>query len=550
MSELRWYQQQAVDDTMGWLAEHAGHPLIVLPTGAGKTHVITALCQRMIRERRETRILMLTHSQELQLQNYGKLLAVWPDAPVGIYSAALGRRDHGKQIVIGGPQSVVRITDRIGHIDYCIVDECDAISHKEEGSYRKIIGSLSERNPDLRVIGLTATPWRLGHGMITDPPAIFSEPRIEPVTIEDLIEQKWLCQLRSKLTNHRVDVSDVHVRGGEYMGDELNRAVDTDANNVAMANEIVAKGKDRKHWMVFCTGVEHAMHMRDLLRGYGVTAETIHGDMPASERDAFIAGFKAGRIRALTNVNVLTVGFDHPAIDLIAMCRPTLSPRLYVQIAGRGMRIAPGKRDCLFLDFVGAVETHGPITAVREPKRKGKDGDAPVRPCPVCNELVAIQKPICPDCGHVFEIKEKPPEPVVIRSDDIMGKEASEFVVKKWRWRKAISAKTEKEMLIVEYIGGLRDRSIREYLLLGHDGWAKERAVRMLAIMARESGAQVDHKMDLDRIASIMNAATPPSIIEYRLGDNPKFPKIVGRKWTNPKQERMFQASTSSSAIL
>jgi DNA repair protein RadD len=119
---------------------------------------------------------------------------------------------------------------------------------------------------------------------------------------------------------------------------------------------------ERKAWLVFCTGVKHAEHVAEVLRQHGVATECVLGETPKKERERIIADFKAGRIRALTNANVLTTGFDYPDIDLIAMLRPTMSASLYVQMAGRGMRVKSHTDHCLVLDFAGVVEAHGPIT--------------------------------------------------------------------------------------------------------------------------------------------------------------------------------------------
>lgn len=529
MSELRWYQQAAVDEALAWMSERPGmNPLIVAPMGSGKSHIIAGLVRAAIARRRETRVLMMTHSQELILQNYGKLREAMNglSASMGIYSAALGRREAGKQVVVGSPQSLVRSIDRLGRFDLIIVDECDAISHREEGSYRKIIAAIGAP-----VVGLTATPWRLGHGMITDAPAIFSEPRIEPVTILGLIDEGHLCPLRSKLASHQVDASSVAVRGGEYVERELQAVVDTDANNSAMTDEIVAKGADRRAWMVFCSGVEHAKHMAQLLRERGIPSMAVHGDMLKSDRDAVINDFKVGRLRCLTNVNILTIGFDHPAIDLIAMCRPTLSPRVYAQAAGRGMRPSPGKADCLYLDFVGAVATHGPITDVNPPGRKG-NGDAPVRACPECHELVPIHVPRCPDCGYVFPVVERPPDPVVLHSDDIMGVEKDhELAVRWWRWKRHVSKTSGAEMLVVDYHGGLTDKPVRQWLHVRRDDWMGRRDRAVAHDIAERSNSSIDLVGDLDAAAAVLTRCKPPKLIRYRMRKGSKYPDVIGFEW-------------------
>jgi DNA repair protein RadD len=137
---------------------------------------------------------------------------------------------------------------------------------------------------------------------------------------------------------------------------------------------------NRRSWLVFCASVQHAFHVRDAIRARGFTCETIVGETPGAEREALIHAFKRGDIRCLINANVLTTGFNAPGVDLLAMLRPTMSAGLYVQIVGRGCRVAPGRANCLVLDFAGNIARHGPINAVKPKGTKGYgDGEAPTK---------------------------------------------------------------------------------------------------------------------------------------------------------------------------
>ena len=201
---LREYQQRAIDQLYDWFeAASSGNPCIVLPTGAGKSHIVAALCKDAVQRWPETRILMLTHQKELIEQNAEKMRQHWPNAPMGIYSASIGRRCLSEPITFAGIQSVRNKSSAIGHIDLCIIDECHLVSHKDEGGYRTLLSQLKAINPALRVIGLTATPYRLGHGLITDKPALFDD-LIEPVTIEELVYKGYLSVLRSKVTDFKI----------------------------------------------------------------------------------------------------------------------------------------------------------------------------------------------------------------------------------------------------------------------------------------------------------------------------------------------------------
>lgn len=529
---LRDYQQRAIDQLYSWFQENdTGHPCLVLPTGAGKSHIVAALCKDAVSNWPSTRILMLTHVKELIEQNAEKMRLHWPGAPLGIYSAGLRKRDLGEPITFAGIQSIRNKAEQIGHIDLVIVDECHLINHRDEGGYRKLIGILEQINPSLRVVGLTATPYRLGHGYITDGDALFDD-LIEPVTIEELIFKGYLSPVRSKVTDLTFETNGVHKRGGEYIESELQAAVNTPLQNAQVVDEVIKLAGARKAWLFFCTGVAHAEAIAELLRERGVTAECITGETPNAERDRLLGEYKAGRIQALTNANVLTTGFDYPDIDLIAMLRPTLSPTLYVQMVGRGMRLKSNADHCLVLDFAGVVQAHGPITRVRPPKQGSKgDGEAPVKVCDQCQEIVHLSARECESCGYVFPVAERRFE---LHDVDILGSSLDEMDVTEWAWRAQISKKTGIEMLVVTYYGSLSDKPITEYLTVLHDGRAGMRARSTLFELTGDdiqAKKAIQECADLSDICRIMDGINPPNTIKY--AKNGKFYDIKTRIFDN-----------------
>jgi len=526
---LRDYQQRTIDQLYKWFSDgRKGHPCIELPTGSGKSHIVAAICKDALTQWPETRILMMTHVKELIEQNAEKMRDHWPDAPLGIYSAGMRRRDIGEPITFAGIQSVRDKADQIGHVDLVLIDECHLVSHKQEGGYRKLIDDLMQINPLIRVIGLTATPYRLGHGYITDAPALFADI-ISPVSIEELIFKKFLAPLRSKLTAHQLSVDGVHRRGGEYIESELQAAVDTDKNNIATVDEVISLAGDRRSWLFFCAGVKHAHNVADILNARDINAACIVGDTPKAERERIVNGFKSGEITALTNANVLTTGFDHPDLDLIAMLRPTLSTGLYVQMAGRGMRVKSHTDHCLVLDFAGVVQTHGPITAVNPKKPSGKgEGEAPVKVCDACNELNHISAKECVACGEPFPVR--PPPKAKLHNDDIMGLDTTEMNVTDWQWRRHVSLVSGKEMLMVTYYGALSDKPVNEYLTVLHDGYAGQKARVSLVKIASNAGVPgVTLDNQLDDVAFDLNKATPPALIKFR--QDGKFYRVTERRW-------------------
>jgi DNA repair protein RadD len=529
---LREYQQRAIDELYAWFeAGNLGNPCLVLPTGAGKSHIVAALCKDALQQWPETQILMLTHVKELIEQNAEKMRQHWPDAPLGIYSASLGLRQLGLPITFAGIQSVRKKSKQIGHADIIIIDECHLVSHNDEGGYRTLIKELTAINPSLRVIGLTATPFRLGHGMITDQPAIFSDT-IEPVGIQELIYKGYLAKLRSKATQKALDTTGVHKRGGEFIESELQAVVDTKENNQTIVQETIELAGDRKAWLFFCAGVDHAQNVKRELIAQGITAECVTGDTPKKERERILAEFKAGKIRALTNANVLTTGFDYPDIDLIALMRPTMSPVLYMQMVGRGMRPKSHADHCLVLDFAGVVATHGPITNVKPPDKKGKEtGEAPVKVCPQCQELCALSAKNCGCCGHQFP----PPKPPALhlRDEDIMGLTGQQMNVKSWTWREHIGKKSGNLMLSVTYYGELHEQPITEYLPILNPGYAGDKALKTLLTLSQYARCSimdhVAHSSGLKDICRSMNSARPPQHVIHK--KDGKFSQIIDRCW-------------------
>ena len=542
---LRDYQERAVTGVYQWMATHQGNPCIVAPTGSGKSWIIAALCEDVLARWPETRrILVLSHVKELLQQDAEKIVKAWPAAPIGVYSAGLGSRQI-ERITVAGIQSVYKRADQLRPVDVVIVDEAHLINTRAVGMYRRLLDDLiDDDGHGLRVIGLTATPYRLGQGMITEGNEALFNGLVEPVTITELVDRGFLAPLRSKLTETELDVGDVHTRGGEYIESELAQAVDDQGLNSRIAGEIVKRADGRRSWIIFCTGVLHAEHMRDALRAAGVAAEVVTGKTPKDERARILDDFKAGRLTALTNANVLTTGFDAPDTDLIAFCRPTLSPGLYVQMAGRGMRPKSEGRagDCLVLDFAGNVQRHGPITDVNP--RRGNTGEKVTKKCPQCAEIVSAGSRRCPVCGHLFPEPEHKRREVTLALDgmsDIMGRSPAQAKVSGWWWYVAKSRATGVPMLVVDYRQEeLTAQPLREYLCLMHGGYAEEKAFKTLREIMRGSGileryplaVQIDHidsEDQLKQLAGVMMGSAPPSSVTWRLDG--KYTKITARSW-------------------
>lgn len=425
--QLRPYQDEAIAAVFNYWSENDGSPLIDLATGTGKSLVMASLMQTLASDYRDMRIMCVTHVQELIEQNYLELLKIWPFAPAGIYSAGLGRRDTRYQIIFAGIQSAHAKARSFGPVDLLMIDEAHLIPLNTNTMYGRFIADMRALNPDLKVLGLTATPYRLTTGRLDEGKGRLFDKVVYTYGIADGVRDGYLSPLVSKATETGFDLTGVTKSGGEYVPGQLQAACDKAETTRRAIDEVIAYGRDRRSWLAFCSGVDHALHVRDEIRSRGFSCETVTGDTPKEERRRILADFKAGRVRAVTNNSVLTTGFNAPNVDLIAALRPTESTGLYVQIAGRGTRLAHGKANCLFLDFAGLIRKHGPVDCV-QPKGPGGGGVAPVKECPNCHSLIHASIMKCPDCGHVFPPTEETKITARASSMAIMGSAPPEWL--------------------------------------------------------------------------------------------------------------------------
>lgn len=473
--ELRTYQRQAVDAIYHYFETHQGNPLIVMPTASGKSFVLAAFIREVLEAWPDQRILILTHVKELIQQDYNELVEHWPLAPAGVYSAGLKRRDTQAQVLFAGIQSVHKRARELGGFDLILIDECHLVPRKSDTMYRRFLDDMHTLNDKVKIIGLTATHYRLDSGLLTEgDERIFTDVAYE-VPVKQLIDEGFLAPLITKAPKTALDVSGVHTRGGEFINSELRDAVDQDDVNQSTVREIIHYGRDRKSWLVFCTGVRHARNIRDALRSYGIVAETVTGETNSMERDFTLQAFKSGEVQAITNCDILTTGFNHPGVDLLAILRPTQSTGLYVQIAGRGMRVAPGKKNCVVLDFAGNIERHGPIDRI-QPYQPGRDGSgkAPVKTCPNCRSVVFAGFRHCPDCNHEFPPTQGKIDSSASSKPILSRKESFWVKIKKIRYSR--HTKTGKpDSLRVDYYENIYTR-YSEWVCIEHGGFAARKA--------------------------------------------------------------------------
>ncbi|SFM96557.1 DEAD/DEAH box helicase [Marinobacter pelagius] len=384
--KLRPYQQEAVDATLSHFRKSDESAVIVLPTGAGKSLVIAELA-RLARRK----ILVLTHVKELVEQNHAKYQSYGLEG--GIFSAGLKRKENQHQVTFASVQSVAANLDQFrDEYSLVIIDECHRVSGEETSQYQRIIELLRQQNDALKVLGLTATPYRLAMGWIyryhyrgfvrSDQEKPFQHCIYE-LPLSYMINRGYLT--RPELVNAAVAQYDfsslAQDRFGEYAEKDVNQLLSKHKRVTrAIIEQVVELAADRKGVMIFAATVEHARE----ITGYLPEHETalVTGVTDSKERDVLIQRFKQRQLKYLVNVSVLTTGFDAPHVDFIAILRPTQSVSLYQQIVGRGLRLDEGKQDCLVIDYAGnSVNLHHP--EVGEPK-PNPDSEPVQVFCPGC----------------------------------------------------------------------------------------------------------------------------------------------------------------------
>lgn len=476
---LRPYQERAVRETYDFLRRYPkSNPLIVIPTGGGKTPVLATIARDVVQSW-GGRALILSHVKELVEQSAEKLKLIDPSLDVGVYSAGLNSRDTGNKVVSASIQSVYKRAGELGSFDMVLVDEAHLIPPDGEGMYRTFLNDAKVVNPRHRLVGLTATPYRMSTGLIYGTDGLFSDISYD-VGVRELIADNYLSPLVSKRAAS-FDETGLHRARGEFLpGEVQDLMLQTAAEAVG---DMLARTKDRKSVIVFTAGVEHAVEICNILHNAGETVELITGDTPDAERASTIGQFKSGEVRFLVNVNVLTTGFDAPGVDCVALMRSTLSVGLYYQMVGRGFRLSPGKRDCLVLDYGGNVKRHGPVDKIEIQaainRQKIDDGEPITKVCPKCDSEVTISRAVCPDCGHTFPIEEKPKHDTQAGDDAPLSGEVTETEYEVFETEYAVHTKRNadesapKTMRVDYRIGA---SFLSEWVCIEHEGFAGGKA--------------------------------------------------------------------------
>jgi DNA repair protein RadD len=545
MISLRPYQSAAVESVYRHLRDHDDNPVVVIPTGGGKTPVMATICDDAVRKW-DGRVLVLAHVKELLEQTAGTLRTMAPELDVGVYSAGLRRRDTQHPVIVAGIQSVYkRAGDLFGEqaFQIILIDEAHMIPPEGDGMYRQFLADAKVINPQVRTIGLTATPFRMTSGSICQGDHFLNSICYE-VSVKELIRDGYLCPLRTKAAIAKVDTSNLHVRAGEFIASETEELMDQDNLVRAACVELVQQTQDRQSVLIFASGVQHGLHIAENLRAeHGVECGFVCGETPVAERDRLIGRFRRSPgqglfgdscqkpLKYLCNVNVLTTGFDAPNVDCIAMLRPTMSPGLYYQMVGRGFRLCEGKADCLVLDFGGNVMRHGPVDDLRVTEPGAASGEAPAKECPQCHAVIHAAYATCPQCGYAFPPPQRQGHDAEASTEGVLsGQETvTEYPVTEVRYAVHVKRDAPQDAprtMRAEYRIGWQ-KHISEWVCFDHTGYARAKAENWWRQRSNDPvPSTVEEAVALAEAGSLAK----PSTIQVRHVAGEPYDRIIGHQ--------------------
>lgn len=407
----RPYQIDALNALWNYFARgETGNPIIAHPTASGKSLLPAIFISEVLKLYPNQRFLLVTHVSTLIKQNAEELLKHWPECPLGIYSAGLHRRDTAHSVIYGTIQSMVRNAASFGFRDMVWVDEAHLIGDNDASQYQAFFAILKAINPKIRIVGMSATPYRQGMGRLTEG-KIFTDIVHDLTDLEGfnkLLADGYLSPLIPKRTHVELDVSNVKIQNGDYIGSQLEKAVNVDKITYNALQETIQAGYNRRSWMIFASGIDHAENISDCLGSFGIDCVAIHSKKSNELNTKALDAWKNLDLRSVVSFSKLTTGINNPYVDLIDDLRPTISVSLHVQKLGRGTRIAEGKQNCLVLDHARNVPRLGCINDIVIPKKRdGKPGDVPVKICNKCGTYNHTKVRYCTNCGNEFEFQVK-----------------------------------------------------------------------------------------------------------------------------------------------
>jgi DNA repair protein RadD len=523
---LRDYQVQALESIWDSISE-SNEALCVLPTGSGKTVIMSELINRSLEH--NVNILVLINRVQLIEQTAQKLKEY--GLKCGVYCASLNDKDMSSGVTVASVHSIFN-TD-IAKIDMLICDEThQAMNEDEDSRYYIFIKKLRDINPKIKIVGFTATPFRASTGPIYGPDKIFKSISFS-LPIEHMIAEGHLVRPISKKPTHQIDLTKLRTRLGEYMQEDVDKLVMDLETMEAHVADAIKRLEGRRKVMWACASIEHAEAIAErILQISGEACSVVHSKLSSETASLERSSFEdlKGR-RHIAFVTMMTEGYDYPPGDALVLLRPIRSPVLYIQICGRVLRPYEGKTDALILDYGRVVETLGPISDpyIPETGKRKKYLETLMGFCKACLSYIDIKATICPDCGHEKEIER--------RSSKVSSRAFEGSLLKKEPIEKTMGvrsvflsrflSKNGNECLKITYLPtSLSDKPIYEFFATTNEYVIRKRLVPRLNDLGISYGS-IPHMMRA-------NAKTPSSI-NYLMT---KYPEVIRLVFDDRERDR------------
>jgi DNA repair protein RadD len=404
---LRNYQTECVNA----VSHETRKALVVMPCGSGKTECFIEILKNSL----DKKNLVVLDQLHLFDQTERRILEALPQIAIRQFSAGREKQYHHSPITIATLQTISKVKNEI--FDQIILDEVHLMDFKKEASaYKKII----DQNPQAKIIGFTATPYRTNQGYIYGEDQFFPEITFKKDLIE-MIEEGYLVPPVLKGAESAFDLSGVRVRGGEWDQKDISRLVSNREKNIKQVTEALRRSADRKKIIWFCASIEHAEAVRNEIIQHGERATILHSKMSEEDQAYLKRSFEESDIRHLVFVTIVSKGYDYPPIDCVVILRPTKSPSLYVQVCGRALRPSPGKKDALILDFGRVVETLGPMNDPLVTKKGESVNASPAQQmmqCSFCLSIIPLSSYYCEECGEQLKETKKDQAPTLTQKPD------------------------------------------------------------------------------------------------------------------------------------
>ncbi len=536
MTKMRHYQRDILDTIYSDL--HAEHNvLMTAATGAGKTAMAVKLVERLYNEKPRSNYLVVMHKKLLVtqfLEAFSKFTDINP-ADIGVCCAGLHSRNLSKRITISTIQTIHRNRDAIKKQTMILVDECHRAEFTNKKTrYAQLLEAIRGKAPQSRLLGITATPYRLGagycYGTRCRPDIKNLFPRVNAAaTYEMLKKDGYLVPLVGKIASHSnisEDLAGLRINGDyniSQAGDVMSREYHIDTAVEAIRDN--CPGRDCI--VVFCVTIDHCEKVFSALKNSGESVTIIHSQLTPLEQHGNMESWREGKARIMVSCEILIDGFDHPPLDCLVMLRPTLSAALYIQSIGRVLRPSEGKSDALLLDLTDNVSRFGTdldnvrVTIPKAAEEIVKKEKELIKICPACQAEVSIYRRDC-DCGYEWTAEEIQIATAVPELTDVIFEKEPPLVVKCNSAEPSIheSRKTKKQLGKLSITYGESYQAVSVYFCLAdyYSGYAVTMSKKRWQDVSNSTfPTTVDEFMTCDFIL--------PESLELDL--NGKFPDIV-----------------------